>query len=161
MPRRTLIPLLIAIALVFAACGEDEVAGGGSDAAQTAESLAGELRDVEREVRGELGRLDDGTAERGRAREALDDAEERARELAREARESLPEDDAARADLERAAARVAEAAQVPGDDRAQAEAALDDARERLGEAVSALEDRVPESARGGLEDLRRSLESPS
>lgn len=161
MPRRTLIALLIATALGVAACGEDEVAGGGSAAAEKAESLAGELRDVEREVRSELGRLDDGTAERGRAREALDDAEQRASEIAREARETLPEDDAARADLERAAARLEEAAQVPGDDRARAEAALDDAREDLGEAVSALEDQVPESAREELEDLRRSLEGPS
>ena len=161
MPRRTLIPFLIATALAVAACGEDEVAGGGSAAAETAESLAGELRDVERDVRSELGRLDDGTAERGRAREALDDAEQRARELARKARAALPENDAARADLERAAARVEEAAQVSADDRAQAEATLDDARDRLGEAVSALEDRVPESAREGLEDLRQSLESSS
>ena len=161
MARRTLIPFLIASAFAAAACGQDEVAGGGSEAAQQAESLAGDLRDVEREVRSELGRLDDGTAVRGRAREALEDAEQRAREIAREAREALPEDDAARADLERAAARVEEAARVPGDDRAQAEAALDEARERLGEAVSALEGRVPESAREGLEELQRSLESPS
>jgi len=158
MPRANIIALFLATVLGLAACGEGDVASDGREAAEQAEGLAEQLRDLEHDVRSNLRGLDDGTAARARAMEALDDAEQRARDIAREARETLPDDEPARRELERAAERLEEAARLPGHERAQAEDALADARDRLGEAVDAIDDRFPESAREGLDELRRSLD---
>ena len=108
-------------------------------------------------MRDDVRALDDGTAARARAEDALDDAAKQARQVADEARDRLPEGDAARREIEQAANRIADAAETPED----AQAALDDARDNLAEAVGAIDDRVPESARQGLQDFRESLESGS
>jgi hypothetical protein len=156
MTRSLLIASIAAGALALPACGEDDAATSGEQAAKEAKSLAEQLRDIERGVRDDVRALDDGTA-RDRAEEALEDAAGEARALARQARERLPEDDAARREIEQAANRIADAADTPED----AEAALDQAREDLAGAIGSIDEDLPESAREGLDELRESLEQGS
>jgi hypothetical protein len=162
MARLTLIALFVTAAAFVSACGgDDAVTASENQAAGQAQSLAVQLRDIERSVRGDVAALDDGDAARAKAQQALRVAERRAREVARAARRRLPKDDPARVQLQRAALSVAAAAAMPADDPATARKALDDARDHLGKAAGTLEDRVPKPARKSVDDLRKSLENGS
>ncbi len=159
MARLTLIALFVTTAAFVSACGDDGVTAAGDQAAGQAERLAVQLRDIERSARGDVAALDDGAAARAKAKQALRVAERRAREVASATRQRLPKDDPARAQLERAATRLADAAAMPAGDPATARKALDDARDLLGKAVGALDNRVPDSDRKSFNDLRQSLEN--
>lgn len=162
MTRTVLIALTLVAtgALALSACGEDDVAASGEQAAQEAKSLTEQLRDIERGVREDIQRLDDGTAARARAEEALDDAAKQARQVAQDARKRLPEDNAARREIEQAANRIADAADTPdaADRPEDARAALDRARENLAQAIGSIDQELPESGRKELQELRESLE---
>lgn len=156
MTRTLLIALIAAGMLALSACGEDEVSANGEQAAQDAKGLTEQLRDIERDVRDNVRALDDG-ATRAEAQDALDDAAAEARAVARQARERLPEGDAARRDIEQAANRIAAAADTPED----AQSTLDKARENLAQAVGSIDQELPQSARESLDELRDSLEQGS
>jgi hypothetical protein len=156
MTRTLLIALIAVGTLALSACGEDEVSANGEQAAQAAKGLTEQLRDIERDVRDNVRALDDG-ATRAEAENALGDAAAEARAVARKARQRLPEDDAARREIEQAANRIAAAADTPED----AQATLDKARENLAQAVGSIDPELPKSARESLDELRDSLEQGS
>ncbi len=160
MTRPILMFLFIVAALGVVACGDDSsIPQSEQETAQKASGLTQQLGKIERSVREDLSRLDGSSDEREQARHALADAERRARAVARAARSRLPKDDPARKQLEQAAQRLADAAATPAGQDDKAQQALDDARDHLGEAVGAIDDRLPDTAQERLKQVRDSLEA--
>ncbi|MGH2897462.1 MAG: hypothetical protein ACRDMZ_02215 [Solirubrobacteraceae bacterium] len=166
MQRPVLLCLLAMAALGLGACGTDDVPSG-SDAAASARAIAEQARALQKEITATARELVDDPAARAKAEQRLRDQEDRARTLAERAKDELPEEEAARADLIAANERAADAA---ADLRAYADtnrdASLEKARdalqsgsEQLRDASEQLLSSAPESARKALEDARERLPS--